>query len=102
MKCTACGFTLSEGEQKMNEWGFLETMCDQCLSIGRDANFDSEVYEIALHRNIEIDYDPDIPGWATCVKENGNYKIAFEKEPIFDEEAGEWISNGGQSKLIGV
>lgn len=101
MVCKACNKTLSESEEKINEWGFLEVMCSECIAIGRDANFDSEQYGISLYRNLNIEYDLTIPGWAVCVKEIDGYSIAFEREPIFDEGKQTWLANGGRAELIG-
>lgn len=101
MICQACNKTLSESEEKVNEWGFLETMCQECITIGRDTSFESEQYEISLYDNLDIEFDTSVPGWASCVKEMDGFKIAFEKEPIFDEESQEWMANGGRAELIG-
>ncbi len=100
MKCQACGNNLSEAEQKINEWGFLETMCKECLEIGRCSVYDSDVFEMRLMRQVEEGYDDRVPGWASYIQEVKGIVIAFERKPLWDEDKEEWIVAGGKTQVI--
>ena len=100
MKCIACGNNLNESEQKFNEWGFLETMCKKCLEIGRSAVYDSEIYDLQIAQHDMLEYDESIPGWATTTKVVGDYLIAFEQEPLWDEDTKEWVVKAGKAQPI--
>ena len=101
MKCAACNGTLTESEQKINEWGFLEIMCKFCMEVGRSATYDSEVYELQVLQHEDLDFDERIPGWAITTKIVGDYLIAFEQEPLWDEEEEVWVVREGKAQPIG-